>query len=101
MKKRSSKKKISMAVRKAYKEARQWCKLRCGYCYQIMIDTDDAKIWCDVFVNENSWNEYHSDTIHFLFPRPDGYTVSEKENGYTTEAVRMLKEAGWEIMEEA
>lgn len=98
MRKRISKKEIVEAVKAAYKEGRQWCQLDTGHYYQVRINLDNAHIWCD-FLSESEWYSYHSDTIQQILT--DGFTVADKEVGYIAEAVRMLREAGWVIVEEA
>ena len=32
-------------------------------CANVMMDTGDNTVWCDVFVSGNSWNEYQSKSI--------------------------------------
>lgn len=94
-------KKISMAtisktIKKEYKEARQWCRGDWGRYYKMMLDTRDGEIWADVFLNENSWEEYKSKDIISL-SCISGQTVEEKEAAYIADAVQKLKEAGWTI----
>lgn len=64
-----------------------------------MIDTEDAKIWSDVFLSCNEWNEYHSKTISALSGSGWLATVSEKEESYLSDAIAKLKEAGWDIID--
>lgn len=86
---------IEQRVKRAYKEGRQWKRLDWSYTYCIMIDTDDADIWCDNFTSCGDFKVYHSDTIHKI--ESDGLTVADAEKNMVNEAVGMLKEAGWEI----
>lgn len=90
---------LEKAIRKAYKEGRKWNRLGNRFCYCIMIDTNDADIWCDCFLNENEWKRYHSSTISVLRWRDycDGYTTADVERAYLTDAIRTLADAGWII----
>lgn len=84
------------AISKADKEGRDWCRGDFGRYYQIRIDTDDSEIWCDVYLDENSWDVYHSDSIHSL--SADGY-VGERIEAMADEAAELLEAAGWEVVE--
>ena len=88
---------IEKQVKKEYKEGRDWCRHDWGRYCRMMIDTDDAGIWVDVFLDVNSWKEYHSDTIHQL-TTVLGY-VKDREEGYIDNAVELLTAAGWTITE--
>lgn len=90
------KKEIERAIRKEYKEARQWCRPDNRRCYALMIDTEDGDIWSDVFASCESWRVYRADTIHRL-SWCEGVTVAEREAEYVADAIRLLKAAGWEI----
>ena len=92
-----SRKEIVSQVRKEYKIARQWCKQDFGRYYKLMIDVSDGEIWSDVFLTENDWKEYHSDSIISL-DTEFGY-VHEMEDAYIEDAIRNLRAAGWEITE--
>lgn len=81
---------IEKAVKAAEKEARAWCKGDSRRSYQIMIDTDDAEIWADTFVDCNSWNQYRSDSIISLDVMAPGGRVGD--------ALHQLTAAGWEII---
>lgn len=94
--KRSELKKM---IRKEYKEARQWCRLDFGRTYNMMIDTEDGKVWSDVFLDENTYKIYHSDTIFSLSPIGRLATVAETEKAYLAEAVSMLQKSGWTIID--
>lgn len=93
--------KLEKAISKAYKEGHKWNQLGNGYCYCIMIDTDDANIWCDCFLSENEWKRYHSDTISVLHWHDDcdGPTIADVEQAYLTDAIRTLAGAGWTIID--
>lgn len=82
---------IEKAVKAAEKEARAWCKGDSRRSYQIMIDTDDAEIWADTFVDCNSWKQYRSYTIRSLDEMAPG--------GHIGDAIHQLEVAGWEITE--
>lgn len=86
---------IEKAVRKANREGRQFCAMDWRYGYCVMIDTEDAEIWCDTFSNCNDFKVYHSDTIDKL--TVDGRTATEAEKNMVDEAIEMLKNAGWEV----
>ena len=83
-------KKLSRKIEREYAVAIRFCKLDTGAYYTMMIDTDDADVWSDVFLNSNDWKEYHSPTIHKL------ETVYSAED-YLSEAIDILQEAGWAI----
>lgn len=86
---------IEKAVKNACNEGRQWSKIKYGFTYSIMLDTADGDIWCDTFIDCNSWKEYHSETIHRL--TVIGLTVKEVECNCVEEAIETLKKAGWKI----
>lgn len=90
-----SRKEIEKRVKKEFKVARRWCDQGLYRYYKMMIDTDDAEIWSDVFLSENDWKEYHKDSIVSL-DSEFGY-VREMEISYTEDAIQKLKESGWEI----
>ena len=85
-----SRKALEKTLRKEYQEAGRFCSMNPGAVAAIMIDTDDAEIWSDVFISCNNWKEYHSPTIHKL------RTVYSAEE-YLDEAIDLLKDNGWEI----
>lgn len=93
--KKISKKSIMKTVKKEYKEARDFCRGGHFRYYKMMIDVDDGAIWSDVFLDENNWKEYHSESIRQL-ENTLGY-VHETEKGYVDDAVCLLREAGWMI----
>ena len=95
--KKISKKLVVSTIRKKYTEALKWCRGGRGRYYKMMINTDNGAIWADTFLNENSWNEYHSASITSL-DYVQGY-LSETEAGYIDDAIRLLNSAGWEIEE--
>lgn len=90
---------LEKSIKKAYKEGRDWNRVDRGHCYNIMIDTDDADIWCDCFTDENNWKQYHSDTISTLHWMDDcnGPTIADVEQAYLTDAIRTLTDYGWTI----
>lgn len=92
-----SKAQIVETIKQAYKEGRDWCRQDFGRYYRMMIDTKDGSIWSDVFLSENNWKIYHSDTIMKLDYVP-GY-VSETETGYINDAIAKLSADGWKIIE--
>lgn len=89
------KKSIVSTIKKEYAEARRWCRGDWRRYYKIMIDTDDGSIWSDTFLDVNSWNEYHSDSITSLQYVP-GY-VPETEQAYIDDAIELLNAAGWVV----
>lgn len=93
--KKITKKAIVAAVKKEYAEARRWCRGGWGRYYKMMIDTDNGSIWSDTFLSENSWKEYHSNSITSLEYVP-GYVV-ETEQGYIDSAIKLLTAAGWKV----
>lgn len=90
---------LKKAIKKAYKEGRDWNRLDYGHCYSIMIDTDDADIWCDCFIDENTWKRYHSGSISALhwMEYCNGPTIADVEQAYLVDAIRRLTAAGWTI----
>lgn len=92
-------KEIEKMVKTEYKLARQQCRQDLGGYYKMMIDTDGADIWADIFISVNNWKEYRSESIMQLDAAP-GY-VHEREPDYIADAIRKLKAAGWEIEEDA
>ena len=89
---------ITETIKQEYAVARKWCYQDFGRHYKMMIDTMDGRIWSDVFLSENDWKIYHSDTISKLDYVP-GY-VNETEEGYIEDAISKLITAGWTIIEE-
>lgn len=81
---------IEKAVKKAEKEAHAWCKSDWRHTYQIMIDTDDAEIWIDTFVDCNSWKQYKSDSIISL--------SAMSADGRIGDAIYQLEKTGWKII---
>lgn len=81
---------IEKSVKTAEKEARAWCKRDWRHTYQIMIDTEDADIWVDTFVDCNSWKQYKSDSIMSLDAMSAGGRVGD--------AVHQLEQARWKIL---
>lgn len=90
-----SKKSIVKKVRKEYEEAREWCDYDPFRYAKIMIDTSDGDIWADVFLNENEWKRYHSNTIMAL-DHIYG-SVKDREARYIEDAISKLQAAGWSI----
>lgn len=98
MEKSIGRKEIRKNVKKEFKEVRDWCRQRYGRYGVLMIDVDDARIWSDLFIAENSWKTYSSDTVKRLYC-DYGCTVSEQESSYVDYAVKLLTNAGWNIMD--
>lgn len=92
-----NKKEIYKAVRKAYKEGSEWCKHDFGRYFKIMLDTYDAEIWVDEFVDINNWKQYRSDTIKYLQCNTSSNLDRDIEEAYTEDAIHQLKKAGWII----
>lgn len=90
---------LKKVIKKEYKEAYQWCKSGYGHTYQMMIDTENAEIWTDLFLDCNSWIKYHSNTISSLNGLGWLATISEIEEAYLADAIAKLNEAGWEIID--
>ena len=90
-----SRSELMKKIRKEFEEGRKWSDMKHGYCFQMMLDTSDADIWTDCFIDVNTWKRYHSKTIIKLSYY--GVTVKEQEEYYLSQAVQLLKEAGWEI----
>lgn len=90
-------KELLRVIRKEYKEARRWAQLDFGHYYKLMINTSDAEVWADCFLDKNSWKEYKSTDVKCLGPMDGGGTVSEIEQKFLNIAVELLEEAGWTI----
>lgn len=89
---------LRKAISKEYKEARAFCRSVRGGTYRMMLDTRDARIWVDMFVDQNSWAEYQAAEICQLYcPAPSLRTVEERIDGYLEDAVEGLMKAGWII----
>ncbi|POP33371.1 hypothetical protein C3B58_07670 [Lactonifactor longoviformis] len=95
--KKIERREIEKQVKKEYAAARDWCSYDHFRYYKMMIDTSDGDIWSDVFLSENEWKVYHSETIMSLENYYYG-TIKEKEAEYIEDAIRKLKSAGWEIV---
>lgn len=48
---------------KASKEYRDWISRDRSYCATIMLDRDTGEVWCDTFIDSNSWEEYYDPAI--------------------------------------
>ena len=93
------KEQLKAAIKKAFREGRDWCRIDFGHCYQMRIDIADGMIWVDL-TDENHWKVYHSDSITTLHPgnlHSVGQTVKEMEAGYLADAITKLADAGWTI----
>lgn len=85
---------LETAIKKAFKEGRDWCRLDIGHCYQIKMDLSDGSIWPDLS-DENHCKVYRSDSIATLHGL--GWTVEDVEASYLADAVSKLTDAGWTI----
>lgn len=92
---KARKQNIENLIRKALEEGTDWVMWDTGREYAVMIDTEDADIWTDTFIDCNASKNYHSDTIHKLIG--NGYHCEDPVSGLTEEAVKLLEEAGWEV----
>lgn len=91
--KKIQRREIEKQVKEEYAAARDWCSYDHFRSYKMMIDTSDGDIWSDVFLSENEWKVYHSETIMSL----DDYyygTVKQRELAYIEDAINKLKQAG-------
>lgn len=84
-------------IKQEFKMGRDFCRGYRGRYFKMMIDVDDGTVWSDVFVSENDWREYRSDTILRLETVYD--TVPNMEQAYLNDAIQKLKRAGWTIIE--
>lgn len=89
---------ITNSISQALKEGTDWAMRDTGRDYSIMIDTGDAHIWTDVFIDCNTCKTYHSDSIHIL--RGNGYHCEDAVKSLTDEAVQLLAEAGWDVVDD-
>lgn len=91
------KKVLMQSIQKEFKDARDWCKQGYGHCYMLRIDTSNAHIWANLYLSENDWTVYHSDTIMQLDASRDCATAMVQS--YLEDAVQKLMIAGWQIIE--
>ena len=89
---------IVKTINREYIEARQWCRIGYLHTFCLMIDVSDARIWTDLFLDENSYKIYHSETIHHLSPGTHYQTVEERIENMVKEAIQLLEESGWCII---
>lgn len=92
---------IKEKVESAYKDGRDWVDAVSGGTYRIMMNIDDADIWCDQFINEGDYKLYQDDSIVPIICAsvPNIMTVEEIAAAYVTAAIQILKGEGWEIEE--
>ena len=60
------KKQLRKQIEKAYKEGKEWNRADRRHCFLIRIDTDDSKVWCDTYLDSNSFSIYSSPSIHIV-----------------------------------
>lgn len=53
-------------IKKAVGDYQRWLDGDLRRNATIMIDVSTGEIWCDTFIDINSWKEYHDDSIHDL-----------------------------------
>lgn len=93
-------KEIESKVKETYKEVLEWCNSGYNRNCDMMIDTENARIWANFFMDEFTWKVYDSDSIHRLsYSWIPFATDAEKEQGYIDDAIQQLQEAGWTIVE--
>ena len=82
-------------IKKACQEGEEWESYdRWGRYYKIMIDTEDADIWCDVFL-QNSWKVYKSKSISSLLLY--GFCIEQILVNCLKEAIEKLEQSGWKV----
>lgn len=54
---------IAKQVRKEYADMKKWNRSDRRHCSALMYDKADGEVWADCFHDENSSEEYHSETI--------------------------------------
>lgn len=90
-------------VKKAFLDGTKWCKADRRRFYAIMLDTADASIWCDVFLDEGDSEVYRSKSIlNLTMLMPDFLVFQYVDSRDTKEAYckcaeHYLKNAGWII----
>lgn len=99
--KKISKKALMTTIKKEYKKAHEFCKAGRGRSYAMMLDTDDAQIWSDVFWNKGDYKNYHSATIVRLDyeARMQWYTTPYIVEAYLGDAIEKLHNAGWTLVD--
>ena len=88
--------KITKAVKKAFEEARDWCRVGYNNYYAMRIDVSTAEIWVDLLF-ESNWKSYRDSDIHRL--ETTGLLLEDIENGYVNDAIKKLTEAGWNVID--
>lgn len=66
---------------KALKEYREWKSIDRRYCASIMLDRDTGKVWCDTFLDCNSWAQYDDPAIINI-----GVEIAMRKSDFTVNA---------------
>lgn len=78
--------------KKALGEYRRWLSLNYFHRAEIMMDLSDGTVWTDIFIDCNSYNVYHSDSIISL----SDYILEREEEGELN--MTLLKEYGEKLL---
>ena len=69
-------------IKKAVGEAKEWNNRSYGYVTNVMLDTETGEVWTDVFIDCNTWKEYHKESIHsvtdYIVMRHDNIEINMK-----------------------
>ncbi len=87
---------IIWKLRRAYSKGREHQTFHFSHTFSIMINTEDAKIWCDCFISFGDYIDYQRTTIHKLSIYSE-CTVNENIKYLLEEAIDLLIKDGWEI----
>ena len=87
------------SIKEAYREGHKYASLHSEFTYTIMLDTDNGRIWCDCFMDCNTWKDYHSDTIVRLIGAVGAFGQNEVIKNYAECATDLLRREGWGIEE--
>lgn len=92
------KKQLRKQIEKAYKEGKGWNRADRRHCFLIRIDTDDSKVWCDTYLDSNSFSIYSSPSIHIV--SGIGWYEEDVIDDILDDAIKLLEESGWRIENE-
>ena len=53
-------------IKKAIGERKDWLRRGYGHIAKIMIDLESGYVWCDCFLDGNSWAEYPEESVECI-----------------------------------
>lgn len=93
-----SKKQLRKQIEKAYEEGKEWIKVDRRHCFLIRIDTDDTRVWCDTYLDSNSYSVYSSPSIQIV--SGIGWYDEDVIDDMLNNAIKLLEESGWRVENE-